>query len=205
MAVLAFIDTETVGLDPDRHGIWEVGLILRQEDGSEEEFSWQLPVDLVQADTIALNIGRFHERRLPTFGVVDIEHRVQHALEGKGGFVLHPNMMGQWAERFVRMTRGAHLVGAVVSFDAERLWRLLRSLGECPMWHYHIVDVEALAAGWLARDPDSLPVEPPWKSDALSRMVDVDPDTFDRHTALGDARWAMAIYDAVMGPQNRSE
>jgi hypothetical protein len=26
-----------------------------------------------------------------------------------------------------------------------------------------------------------------------------DPDQFDRHTALGDARWAKAMFEAVMG------
>lgn len=32
-----------------------------------------------------------------------------------------------------------------------------------------------------------------------NRAVGVDPDDFDRHTALGDARWARAIYDAITG------
>ena len=39
----------------------------------------------------------------------------------------------------------------------------------------------------------------PWDSDEISRVVGVDPDDFDRHTALGDARWARAIYDAITG------
>ena len=75
-------------------------------------------------------------------------------------------------------------------------------------WHYHIIDVESLAAGWLAAGTD--PMEPrteetgpdkctpPWDSNELSLAVGVDPKTFDRHTALGDARWAKAIYNAVM-------
>jgi hypothetical protein len=40
---------------------------------------------------------------------------------------------------------------------------------------------------------------PPWDSEALSRALGVDPDTFARHTAMGDVRWAMAIHDQVMG------
>jgi hypothetical protein len=88
------------------------------------------------------------------------------------------------------------------------------------MWHYHVIDVEALAAGYLAAirqdaaelgyhdRPDTPQYEHegnleiarlPWKSDSLSRAVGVEPDDFDRHTALGDARWAKAIYEAVMG------
>jgi hypothetical protein len=75
------------------------------------------------------------------------------------------------------------------------------------MWHYHLIDVEALAAGWLAAgiDPDDPPAptqdscQPPWNSNELSLAVGVDPEQYDRHTALGDARWARDIYDAVMG------
>ena len=183
---VCFVDTETTGLDPDRHEIWEVGLIL--PDGSEHE--WQLPVDLSRADPIALNIGRFHERRWAG----------RHWPNDEGKAVVVPT--ARFAYDFVALTRGLHLAGAVVSFDAERLWKLLRANGECPMWHYHIIDVEALAAGWLRAqlDPSLWTIaQPPWKSEDLSRAVGVDPDQFDRHTALGDARWAMAIYEAVMG------
>lgn len=38
----------------------------------------------------------------------------------------------------------------------------------------------------------------PWDSDNLSRMVGVDPDRFDRHTAMGDALWTQAIYDRIV-------
>lgn len=39
---------------------------------------------------------------------------------------------------------------------------------------------------------------PPWDSNDLSRAVGVDPDLFKRHTAMGDALWAAAIYERVM-------
>ncbi len=57
MTRLAFVDTETTGLDPDLHEIWEVGLII-----DDKEYHWFLPVDLGSADAFALNIGHFHER-----------------------------------------------------------------------------------------------------------------------------------------------
>ena len=40
---------------------------------------------------------------------------------------------------------------------------------------------------------------PPWSSDGLSSAVGVDPEQFERHTAMGDVRWVMAQWDAVMG------
>lgn len=247
---LAFVDTETTGLDPDRHEIWEVALIVREEvepepreiierDGPEivgrtlesqprrmidTEYVWQLPVDLARADLIALNIGRFHERRYPGNpypispftmlggNVEKIEHErttdlPAEATERALGVVSEQHLQ-IWAERFVALTWGATILGMVPSFDEERLRRLLVRLGQCPGWHYRPVDVETLAAGYRAGRADQtirsggyvgeefVPAIP-WKSDALSKAIGVDPDQFDRHTALGDARWTRAIYDLV--------
>lgn len=172
MTRLAFLDTETTGLDPDRHEIWEVALIVREEDGSEATFLWQLPVDLGRADPVALKIGDFHTRRASVqSGLTSLSH---------------------FARCFAHRTAGAHLVGAVISFDEERLRKLLRANGACPEWHYHLVDVEALAAGKLGSGP-------PWDSAELSRAVGVSDNPFAKHTAMGDALWARAVYDAVMG------
>jgi hypothetical protein len=176
MSDVCFVDTECTGLDPDRHQIWEVGLI----DAYGHEHRWFLPVDLGRADPIALEIGHFHDRY------------DRHLTEDLRDF----------AHDFAWLTRGCHLAGAVVSFDEERLRKLLSANGACPEWHYHIIDVEALAVGYLCGRHVGAPVsfEPtlPWRSDDLSRMCGVEPPgDDDRHTALGDARWAKAIYEAV--------
>lgn len=171
---LAFVDTETTGLDADRHEIWEVGLIV-----DEREFRWFLPVDLGRADPVALRIGGFYER---------------HPYSGSGVANVRT-----FATDFAKLTRGRHLVGAVVSFDEERLRKLLRENGECPGWHYHLIDVEALAVGFLCgTGPATTSTELPWKSEELSHRVGVDPAGFEKHTALGDARWAKALYEAVI-------
>jgi DNA polymerase III epsilon subunit-like protein len=171
MAHLAFCDTETTGLDPDRHEVWEVGLIV-----DEREHHWFLPVDLGRADAIALKIGQFYDR-----------YRL-----------VYPSALGVFATEFADLTRGRHLVGAVISFDEERLRKLLRANGACPEWHYHLVDVEALVAGKLG-------IAPPWDSNKLSADMGIDPEQFDRHTALGDARWAKALYEAVLVKDSSTE
>lgn len=205
-APLAFVDLETTGLDPDRHEIWEIGLILRL-DGADMEYAWQLPVDLSRADPMGLRVGRFYERRRKIGGMAPVAslHRVKYPTDeqfAKAG----PLPVSDTAETIANLLDGCHLVGAVPSFDAAFLGPWLRSHGQAATWHYHLVDVEALAAGWLAAGHDLAfgpPVrdkcQPPWNSNELSAAVGVDPEQFDRHTALGDARWARAIYDAVMG------
>lgn len=49
--------------------------------------------------------------------------------------------------------------------------------------------------GWLDGPPPL-----PWDSRALSLYVGVNPDDFKpAHSALTDARWAKACFEAVMG------
>jgi DNA polymerase III epsilon subunit-like protein len=209
MTKLAFVDTETTGLDPDLHEIWEAAVIVREEDGQEHEHKWFLPVDLGRADPFALKIGGFHERygRWPARTIT--EDGGVRGIPAKEFQVSH---LPRFCAQFAKWTRGAHLVGAVISFDEERLRRLLKANRACPEWHYHLIDVEGLAVGYLngkaAWDGGqwkswhkSDELRPPWDSKELSRALGVDPDQFEEHTALGDARWAKAMYDAVMGAE----
>jgi DNA polymerase III epsilon subunit-like protein len=90
-----------------------------------------------------------------------------------------------------RETRGAVLIGAVPSFDEETLAGMLYRHGLCPTWHYHLVDVETLAAG-------ALRMPPRWDFDSVLAAYGLTYDEADRHTALGDARMVRDLYDAVM-------
>ena len=189
-----FVDSETTGLDPERHPIWEIAAI--EADGTEHlwQVKWPRAV-LDNAEPIALEINGFEQRY------------------DKGTCpILSPK---ESAELFASLSQGLHLVGAVISFDEERLRRmhnlhLGRPEGKYP-WHYHVCDVEALAIGYLAGRTDPrdvrpggyvrpLPVAPPWKSDELTEALGIEMPADDvRHTALADARWAKAIYERVMG------
>ena len=186
---VAFVDCETLGLDPRRHPIWEVAVIT--PDGTEHlwQVKWSRAV-LDNADPVALEINGFEDR----YGETDVPFISPH----------------ESAELFASLVDGLHLAGAVVSFDEERLrgmhdLLLGRPEGKYP-WSYHVIDVEALAIGFLAGKQAALPlskmlvVAPPWKSDELTEALGLEAvSDAERHTALGDARWAKRIYEAVMG------
>jgi DNA polymerase III epsilon subunit-like protein len=197
MTRIVFIDTETTSLRPDRRA-WEIGLIARSEDGTlNAEHHWFVrtsDLDLANADPMALRIGRFYER-----------HPAMIGLPGRRDNGGEAEVLAE----VEKLTRGAHLVGAVVSFDADVLGQRMRANGICPSWHYHLIDCEALAVGYLhgRRHGETADGEwsnavtdtgLPWKSDDLSAALGIKISDEDRHTALGDARWARAIYDAVM-------
>jgi DNA polymerase III epsilon subunit-like protein len=190
MTNIAFVDCETTGLDPDKHEIWELGLVLANDGGERLERSWFLPVHEFDGDPFSLDVGGFHERH--PFGYDQRKRTSGRGYETDSSPASIPTVVLE----FTKLTTGAHLAGAVVSFDAEFLRRLLLKHGYRPRWHYHLVDVEALAAGALG-------MRPPWNSDDLSKAVGVDPEQFKRHTALGDARWAEAIYERVMALEGK--
>ena len=134
---LCFLDTETTSLRPDRRA-WEIGLIVRDDAGIRPgEHHWFIraeDLDLGNADPFALKIGRFYER---------------HPDYARGYRWQRPG--ATCYSKVEKFTRGAHLVGAVPNFDAEVLGTRMRAHGILPSWHYHLVDIEPLAAGWLHR------------------------------------------------------
>ena len=202
MTRLVALDTETTGLDPDTEDVFEVAIvdIERPEDG---QWVWRFeprPEVVAAMHPKALAVNRYHER------------------------IAEPGW--RWApasslEVIYNALDGAHIVGAVPDFDTRHLTSLYRRFGmEPPRWHYHLIDVEAMAVGWLVaragethRQSDGIArhvqraqtmrdvaTTLPWRSDDLSRACNVEPPSDDeRHTALGDARWVARWYRKLTG------
>lgn len=200
--MIAFIDTETLGLDPDLHAVWELALVLYDEERREitAELTWQILLtdeQIAAGDPEGMEIGGFNTR-------YDTSWAKPPAI-----------VLGE----FVRMLpKGTHLAGNVVSFDEERLRRLCQRHGIEWPWHYHLIDVENMVIGWLhgrryaiidhlSSDEQvrldrrtEVATSLPWKSDALTEALGLPPvPGIDRHTAMGDALWALAMWEAVTG------
>jgi DNA polymerase III epsilon subunit-like protein len=177
--MLVFLDTETTGLSLD-DDIWEFACILRDDMGNDTEVNFFIEHDASKMEFQPDPFYSDYMKRWPMAVAQDLVYTQEDA-----------------ANKIRALTLGATIVGAVPNFDTERLGILLRRFKVQPGWHYHLVDVENLAAGWLAAATGMLK-PPPWNSDDLSMCVGVNPEDFDRHTALGDCRWVRAQYDAVM-------
>ncbi|MCK1813309.1 3'-5' exonuclease [Streptomyces sp. XM4011] len=197
---IAFVDTETTGLGPAIHDVWEIA-VIRRADGVDAEHLWQIRLDaqqLEKADPEALRINRYHERVAaidPRFGAADMTHPC-----GMPHLVHYPGMV----DALHAALADAVLVGSNPAFDAAFLKALLARAGatETP-WHYRPVDVATLAAGHLIGAGRSAEVTVPYSSRSLSRALGVEPPGHDAHTALADARWARDLYDAATGTTTR--
>lgn len=198
---LVILDVETTGLDPEKHSMWEVGLIHRTPDGHETEHLWQIKLakwEIDDADPKAFEVNRFHERYA---FADDSRHQVGEMLHPCG--VPHPMTRDELRTTLMALLTGAVLVGSNPTFDAA----FLRNFLDAAPWYHHTVDIATLAAGYAfgaldtTRCPESEAVPAlPFRSYDMSRAVGVEPPSGDAaHTALGDARWAAAVFDAVTG------
>jgi DNA polymerase III epsilon subunit-like protein len=173
---VVFLDTETTGLDEESERIFEIAVI--GETGAEYVACIE-PEGFVleQMHPKALEVNRYYERTTNPLWTWD---------------ALIPTL-----NNLDSILEGRHIVGAVPDFDARFLKATFKREGlPVPRWHYHLIDVEARAVGWLAAQ--GIEVELPWDSDALSRLCGVEPPQGeDRHTALADARWAKALYEVT--------
>ena len=179
MTALCFVDTETTSLDPHTRVAWDVGLIRREEDGTEKRANFFVELtnrEFVAADSTSLEIGNYDDRYDP---LEAISKRSAAAI-------------------IAEYTDGAILLAATPDFDALGLANILEAAGLKPQWHYKITDVTTWATGILLAkhvidEEDTLPT-------SLGNCVEwlgIDQLNIDRHTAAGDAELHMMVWDAA--------
>lgn len=195
MSDIVFLDTETLGTEIDAP-IWELAAVRRKPDGTETP--------------LHLFIDHDHEPwisnpQFPDSFKADYRARysADHSMSRTDAAAVLKNFL----------TGRPHIVGAVVNFDTERIsHQLLRPKGIGELWNYHLIEIENQVVGYLRAVAELMSalgvaldgsigqsLALPWNSNELSRAVGVDPDQFERHTAMGDVRWCMAQWDAITG------
>lgn len=220
---LAFVDVETTGLDPERHEVFEVAVILRDESNEPpKQPTAQYTGGRTETDESIRRRERWQEEvykpwaweykverwiapdHLQTADSTALRlNRYYERIPKKQGrsTINYSNFDGvvsgraDTAKDLAVYLDGAHLVGFNPSFDARFLEALLRQHGCAPSWHYHLIDVEMLMLAHLGQ-------QPPFKSDDLVRALGVEVPK-NRHSAMADARLASDCYDEVIKAQKK--
>lgn len=194
---IAFIDTETTSLHPLRRA-WDIAVILRRPGKPDRPMTWFVAVEdlaMNYADPFALAVGNFYTRHP--------EVNPEAPPAGSSRFGLRNDVTREDAalRALERVTRGALLVGANTAFDVETLDRRMRANALLSSWHYSPHDVKGLARGWLrglARSPEPFP-DLGASTETYARALGIDVEKFDKHTALGDAKLARAMWNIIEG------
>lgn len=200
---LAFMDIETVTLDPGPDVTWEIGVITRDEGRPDQEWRFQLRPNMAKADPESLKIGRFDER-------YELAGKRTQAIAWSPANGSEPAKLtyGALALTLHSLLSGRSIFGICPSFDTLRVGLFLRKQwgnggAYRDPFHYQPHDVEDEVAGYLRGDqfgpvPADDPVlAVPRPTELLSKWVGVDPTNYELHTALGDARFARDLHDAV--------
>lgn len=184
-APIAAIDTETTGLGMDDE-VWEFAGFRRDADGRVSALQLFIGHDTVKCNQLP---GRYLQ-----------SHVTRWLSAATAGQIVSPLQAANRIADFLKPADDGelvHVIGCAPAFDERMLRRLLQAHGLVWPVSHHLIDVVALMLGHLAHEFGGF-LPPPWRSDDLSRNVGVAPPVDDRHTAVGDARWALAIYDQIM-------
>ncbi len=192
---ICFIDIETDGLHHGRQ-IYEIAIIRRdfpdERPSRYDETTFHAFVHVPGfslSDPYGIKVGGFFDR-----------HPQGREMTGKAPLPGAELLSRKTAALHVhQMLHGAHMVGVNPTFDATTLAGLLRAEGFPPEpWHYHLIDLGAMAYGWLTARGEHVDV--PWRSYQLAEACGVELAAEDaRHTALADAEWAKRWHDTLTG------
>jgi DNA polymerase III epsilon subunit-like protein len=177
---LAFIDTETSGLDPDKHEIIELAVVLvKQTDRPGKgpkieviaEKDWKIKmVNREAAEDQALRVNGYNE--VDWMFAVDLESALKE---------------------FVKLTEGATFVSHNLTFDYAFISKAFSKTGVENRMHYGKLDTISIA---FARLYD-IPQAQSFSLKALAQLFKI--ENKKSHTALSDTITLVEIYKKLMG------
>lgn len=202
---LVFVDTETTGLDPTRHEVWEIAIYSLER-------GWDVlqrrPTYLNRAEPEALAVNGYYENR-----ALASRHRRRDVPVEIELLEDEP-----WAWRVARRLSGAALAGIGPWYDSEMLKFQLRRLGQAPAWDHRLVDCKALAVGAIrstyahsGSQTFNRSLSNDVMADVLGRVLEGPPfstqdvadvlgvDRSQAHTSFWDVVTAVRFYEKAMG------
>ncbi len=174
-----FVDTETGGLDPARHSLLSIGLVLGDEGVVRHSLELFLKHDTYVVDDGGMKVNR-----------IDLAKHHEESMEGGTLMAVLDVFLDQF---FPCKREPIFLVGHNVAFDREFLQAFWKTQGRAfePRFSHRLIDTHSLAAG--LRDAGRLPVES-LSSTALFAHFGILVPEEQRHTALGDALATFELY-----------
>jgi hypothetical protein len=156
--------------------------------------------DLARADPGALSVGRFYERTKGMCACRPV--RAWDLVKLIPGWDLEWSEPAALAAVIAPLLDNVTLVAANPAFDAGFLAAFLRANGHAPTWHYRLRDIGSMA--WARLQAHHLPHHldaPPMDAgtDDLARAMGIEPEGFERHSALGDCHLVAAMLDVIEG------
>ena len=211
----AWADVETTGTRVSAGSeIWEIGVVVRHDeagpDDPDDEYCWQIRPNLVPADPVSLGIGGYYQRcqiadRPPGSARLTFSSEPGRCMAGLGAGDRVAGADGgkrtsAWdvATVLAPLLAGVTLSGHNIPFDADHLRVFLRENGQCLAADWALLDTGTLVRGWALGRGIKVPPGHLHLRDAII-LAGLDPETYDLHQALEDARACRDIYDAVTG------
>lgn len=114
---LAFVDTETTGLDPDKHEIIEIGCLIYDQEKDSVVTEWEKkikPSHIESASSEALRINGY----------------VNNSIEYTGG--LKPALI-----KLNSLVKGCVIIGQNIEFDIRFLTNAMKDFDMSPAWRWN--------------------------------------------------------------------
>jgi DNA polymerase-3 subunit epsilon len=176
---LLFLDTETTGLDPVKHGIIQIAGIVEIDGEVEREFNIEcqpLPSDVIDAQALAIN----------KVEITRLGQRMAHGL----AFTSFTGMMNKYVDRYAKNDK-FYMVGQNAKFDYDFMQNWFTKCGD-PFFHayvrYHLIDLIPIAT--LFKLAGLLDV-PNFQLGTVCKALNV---PLDAHDAMNDIRATRACF-----------